>query len=331
MLLLRSMPDLSTSAARDEYHRIAAERGVIVSAWTRRAVYDIHAEQLSIKAAFGGSEDYFIDGARRAVDDDVYLIINHGHPYESRLDSSKPVQSIAVVFSDAMRASVTSFGVQRKGASGLDDPAAAAGPAQVFDEYLRPHDGLVTPVLKYMARMSNSDVAQAEWYEEQAYFLLERMSARSRVDRARIAGLPFVRRRTRREIYRRIHAATDYLLSCYASPLSLEELADIACLGRYHFLRMFRSVHGVTPFYFLTCKRVAVAARLLTCTDLPVSAVATMVGYGGRDSLSRAFHELIQLSPLQFRRRSETAADMEAALKDVQLRSLLRRAAQPPA
>jgi AraC family transcriptional regulator len=125
--------------------------------------------------------------------------------------------------------------------------------------------------------------------------------------------------------------ATDYLLSCYAAPLTLAELADVACLGRFHFLRMFRTVHGVTPFYFLTCKRVAVAARLLAQTSLPVSDIATTVGYGDRDQLLRAFRELVRISPARFRCRSETAAGLEAALKDVQLRSLLRRAAQPRA
>lgn len=327
MLLLRSMPDLSTPAAREAYHRIAAERGAIVCATTRKAVYGTHSEQLSLKAAFGGSEDYFIDGSRRAVDDDVYLIINKGHPYESRLHSSRPVQSVAIVFSDAMCEALSRDDARPGGPDDLDSSPGAAGAAELFAEHLRPHDRLVTPLVRYLVSMVQAELAQPEWCEEQAYFLLGRMSSKSRNDRSQIARLPFVRRRTRMEIHRRIHRATDFLLSSYAEPLSLARLAEVACLGRFHFLRMFRAVHGVTPFQFQACKRVAVAARLLARTSLPLEGIAAMAGYGGADRLVREFRRLTRTSPSRFRRESKAAADLEAALKDVGLAGLLKRMA----
>jgi AraC-like DNA-binding protein len=307
MLILREMPDLSTPAARDEYHRLAAEHGAIVSAFTKQAVYGTHAEQLSIKAAFGGREHYFIDGTRRAVDDDVYLIINHGHAYESRLESEGFVHSVAIVFSDAM----------------LD--AIGAGQRYQFDEHLRTHDRLVTPLVKYLASMCEADIQEPGWYEEHAYLLLERMKVRSAADRRRIDSLPFVRRRTRDELHRRILTATDYLLSGFAGGITLTALAQVACLDKFHFLRTFRAVHGVTPFYFLECKRIAAAARLLARSDATIGEVAESVGLGNRERLVRVFRETFRMTPSQFRHRSRLAAETESVLRDSRLDALLRR------
>ena len=307
MLILRAMPDLTTPEARDAYHRLAAERGAIVSAFTKQAIYGTHAEQLSIKAAFGGREHYFIDGTRRAVDDDVYLIINRGHAYESRLESEALVQSVAIVFSDEMH------------------EAIGVGKDFQFGENLRTHDRAVTPVLKYLARMCDAGIEEAGWYEEQAYLLLERMKQRSVTDRRRIENLPFVRRRTRDELHRRIMAATDYLLSNYAERITLAALARVACLDRFHVLRTFRAVHGVTPFYVLECKRIAAAARLLTRSDAPLEDVAASVGLGNGERLTRSFRETFRMTPSQFRHRSRLAAEAESALLDSRLESLLRR------
>lgn len=318
MLIMRAMPDLSTPTARVEYHRLAAERGAIVSAFTKQAVYGTHAEQLSIKAAFGGRETYLIDGTRRTVDDDVYLIINHGHPYESRLESEAIVHSVAIVFSDDMLEAL-----------GAMDPAADEGVGRRirFDEHLRVHDRSVTPVLKYLARMCQADIQEPGWFEEQAYLLLERMKLRSLTDSRRIEGLPFARRRTRDELHRRILRATDYLLSNFAGGITLSALAEVACLDRFHFLRTFRAVHGVTPFYFLECKRIAAAARLLARTDCRISEVARRVGLGNRERLVRVFREALQMTPSQFRYRSRIAADAESALHDLRLDEVLRRRA----
>lgn len=329
MLVLRTMPDLSTPGARDRYHKAAAERGAIVCAYTKQAVYESHVEQLSIKAAFAGREDYYLDGRRRAVDDDVYLIINQGRPYESRLVSESPVCSIAVVFSESMLESMGLAGRANDDDFGLERSGGPARQVHPFDEHLRAHDRLVTPTLKYLARMCASNVEGPDWYEEQAYFLLGRMVARSAADRSRIGRLPFARWRTCLELHRRIQVATDYMLSCHARPLTLERLAEVACLGRFHFLRMFRAVHGVTPFYFLTCKRVSVAARLLAHSDRPVSDIAVESGFGGRDGLLRAFREMAHMTPSQFRHRSRLAANIEELLSSVQLSALLAREQRP--
>ena len=103
-------------------------------------------------------------------------------------------------------------------------------------------------------------------------FLLERMQTH-RVRRAggRADELRHVRRARRREVFRRIGLATDFLHSNYARALELDEVARVACLSKYHFLRLFTRIHGITPAVYLQCKRTAAALRLLQNRQLTVS------------------------------------------------------------
>lgn len=91
-------------------------------------------------------------------------------------------------------------------------------------------------------------------------------------------------------------------------PLTLEELARSVSLSKFHFLRVFTRVTGVTPGRFLCAVRVQEAKRLLLSTSLTVADIAARVGYSGPGSFTRRFTELVGLSPTQFRRLSLGAA-----------------------
>jgi AraC family transcriptional regulator len=95
----------------------------------------------------------------------------------------------------------------------------------------------------------------------------------------RVDCLGLVRAATRREVYRRIALATDFLHTNYAQQVELETLAGVCDLSKYHLLRLFKLVHGVTPGAFLLRKRVETAVRLLSGTSISVDAVAERVGF----------------------------------------------------
>jgi AraC family transcriptional regulator len=119
--------------------------------------------------------------------------------------------------------------------------------------------------------------------------------------------LPFIRGATRREIYRRIAVATDFIHTNYAQDVDLDALANVACLSKYHFLRLFTLVHGVTPYVFLQNKRTSVAARLLRTTQLTMSQVASCVGFARRSTVVRRIRSRTGFTPLQLRAQGEDA------------------------
>src|SRR5579859_4053906 len=61
-------------------------------------------------------------------------------------------------------------------------------------------------------------------------------------------------------------------------PLSLDTLAEVATLSRFHFSRVFHRVTGLAPVQFLAALRLAEAKRLLLTSSLNVADVCFRVG-----------------------------------------------------
>jgi len=94
-------------------------------------------------------------------------------------------------------------------------------------------------------------------------------------------------------------------------PLSVEALAERACLSPRQFARVFREETGVTPARFLEQLRVEAARRRLESGRGGLAAVVASCGFGTEETMRRAFLRQIGASPGdyrdRFRRPSPTA------------------------
>lgn len=94
----------------------------------------------------------------------------------------------------------------------------------------------------------------------------------------------------------------DYLHQHAAERIRLDDLAAVAHVSRYHFLRLFARSAGTTPHRYLARLRLERAARLLDRTSTPVEVVAARCGYGGPSQFGRAFRAEHGCSPSAYRR-----------------------------
>src|SRR6185436_9572265 len=105
---------------------------------------------LSVKSFSGGRAHYSVGAGHHAVDDDSYLILNHGRSYAIEIDSKTPVESFCVFFSpdfaaDALRNT-------RKLDKALLDTQTDESNGVEFFEKIYPHDDVVTPALRKLKR-----------------------------------------------------------------------------------------------------------------------------------------------------------------------------------
>jgi AraC family transcriptional regulator len=180
---------------------------------------------------------------------------------------------------------------------------------------LRSHDRLVSPVLAYLRHQALGGCDDRAWFDEHLSYLLERMLLGHRQIMRRMQAMPCTRPGTRREIHRRVVLAVDYIESCYEHSIELETLARVACLSKFHFLRAFRSLHGMTPQDYLQRKRAYVAKRLLATTSLPTSEVALRVGYSSPTSLRKQVRQWIGVTPADIRRRTSEPNSMTSPIR----------------
>jgi AraC family transcriptional regulator len=94
----------------------------------------------------------------------------------------------------------------------------------------------------------------------------------------------------------------DYLRDHLGEDVTLDQLARLASLSKYHFIRTFRAMLGVTPHRYLTGLRMSRAAELLTGTAQSVQQVAFTCGYRSPGQFAAAFKREYGVSPRNFRR-----------------------------
>ena len=96
----------------------------------------------------------------------------------------------------------------------------------------------------------------------------------------------------------RILRVVKYIHEHPAGDLSLDRLADVAAMWRFHWHRVFHAMMGETCVEMVRRVRLHQAAlRLVQGTD-PVAEIATQVGYPTPQSFSRAFRAAYGLTPL---------------------------------
>jgi AraC family transcriptional regulator len=84
-------------------------------------------------------------------------------------------------------------------------------------------------------------------------------------------------------------------------PHTLAKLANIGGLSRYHFLRTFKRVTGITPHQWMLRARLRKAARRLVASRDAITDVALDVGFNDLSNFIRSFRAEFGISPRQYR------------------------------
>jgi AraC family transcriptional regulator len=84
--------------------------------------------------------------------------------------------------------------------------------------------------------------------------------------------------------------------------LKLVELAAIAQISPYHFLRLFKQSIGLTPHQYILQRRIERAKFLLQHSDLGIAEIAAKTGFCDQSHLTQYFKRLVGITPNQFLR-----------------------------
>ena len=92
------------------------------------------------------------------------------------------------------------------------------------------------------------------------------------------------------------------------SALTIERLAERACMSPRHFARAFKQAFATTPADFVERQRLDQARERLLGSRRTVAHIAQSIGFRSADAFSRAFQRCYGLTPSTYR-RSGTGAD----------------------
>lgn len=99
-----------------------------------------------------------------------------------------------------------------------------------------------------------------------------------------------------------IREAIAYIRSYYATPMTIQNLAEALCLNRSYLSSIFKQEMGVTLQQYLTDHRLTRAAELLGLNNFSIDEIAEYSGY--RDTLvfSKAFKRKYAITPTAYRK-----------------------------
>lgn len=96
-----------------------------------------------------------------------------------------------------------------------------------------------------------------------------------------------------------VHQALQWIAEHISDELSLEELARVCYVSKYHLSHAFTKEVGVSVYRYITLKRLLMARQLLSAGE-PAGQVCTCCGFSDYTSFYRAFKTEYGMSPKTF-------------------------------
>lgn len=102
----------------------------------------------------------------------------------------------------------------------------------------------------------------------------------------------------------RIRAVIAYVEEHFREPLSLQEVATVAGLGREAFCRFFKKAMGMTFLKYVSEVRIAHIYQELENTDDPIHLIMERNGFTNQKIFNRTFKEIYGMTPMEARKKA---------------------------
>lgn len=104
------------------------------------------------------------------------------------------------------------------------------------------------------------------------------------------------------DFYRRVVKAKVYIDLHFSDNIDLDNIADQAHYSKFHFIRSFKFIYGMTPKNYLIRKRIQEAGKLLS-QGHSVMETGLMVGLESPTSFASMFKKITGITPQSFQQK----------------------------
>jgi AraC family transcriptional regulator len=275
---------------------------------------DPHLTRLSLNFNLDETQTYTIASRSHKVSPSRYLLIEEGQSFRTFADFKEPARMLTIAYQVGLVGKL-SHSLSKTNDELLDDPSFGnhSNP-YLFDQTRDLTPGLFNKVAWLCAsRGMSCDGNELEMMLED---ILEGILMEQLPFQKSIQAIDGVKLSTKRELFKRIHWALDYIHDNFTKQITIDQLASVACLSTFHFKRLFTQVLGAPPYQYIRNKRIEKAKELLL-QGMSVSAVCRVVGWQNASSFTRLFKRSNACTPKQFTEGYTTPVSKEAGIRTV--------------
>ena len=98
-------------------------------------------------------------------------------------------------------------------------------------------------------------------------------------------------------------AVRRYIEGHFKENLTLDDLAEVAHLNKYHMTHLFTRDYGVSPIRFMLSLRIRESCYLLRTTDHSLAQIARITGFSSPSYFSQSFRKAEGISPTDYRKK----------------------------
>lgn len=237
-----------------------------------------------------GTVNYMVEGTDYFLRPwDILLVRNH-MIHKAVIDVSEPYERIIIYLDSAY---VDRFAPE----GGLMDCFAIAENRRFC--LMRPEDSEISVLKDTLERLESSINDTAFGAELMRGTVLTQLM----VQLNRIMQRDTSRESSSFEYNEKIASALSYINENLTKQLSVDELAAMSYLSRYHFMRLFKSQTGCTVHNYIRQKRLVLAARLIR-EGMSASNAAAECGFTDYSAFHRAFTQTFGISPGKIKGRN---------------------------
>ena len=257
-----------------------------------------HTTRLSLNFNMDGDQQYATPERTFRISPNRFLLLNEGQQFKTSLRSDTPNNMLTVAFQVGL-ADLLCRGHQQSQDHLLDLYTMPVSERFFFEKTHEMDDFLFRSIQSLVMSVDDADMADESLQENIENILTHILFLQGTV-RRHAADLKSVRLSTRKEIYKRLHWALEFIHGNFEKNITLERVAEEACLSPFHFKRLFKEAFHQAPYQYIKSLRLAKAKELLRKSHLQVQEVCKTVGWDDPSSFIRMFKKETSLTPHQW-------------------------------
>lgn len=98
-----------------------------------------------------------------------------------------------------------------------------------------------------------------------------------------------------------IKKVIDYMNENYTNDISCEELSKLISMGKFNFIRSFKSQVGKTPYEYLLDLKIEKAKKMLKSNKYSITEISLLCGFSSHSHFTSTFTKKVGVSPTEFK------------------------------
>ncbi|GAB3524561.1 helix-turn-helix domain-containing protein [Emticicia fontis] len=280
---------------------IRIKQNSLVFSSLREYYQPVKSEGFAIKYVVEGVERYKLNNKSYPIETGKYLLTNDTYEGSVEIEANRNVKGICININPQMIAEVLAS-KKRPDTAYTDNELGQYLSSTHFleNQYSDTQTQLGKLLRVLTSKVYQSDTTKDDISTEFFYAVSEKIIEDQIPVYTQLQAIPSLKPDTKKDLYRRLQRGKDFIDNYFTISLSIETIAQEACMSEYHFFRLFRIVFGLSPNQYLIQKRLEYGRKILLHDRNSVSIAAIESGFSDIHTFSKAFKRHFGTSPSHF-------------------------------